>query len=83
MRLALVSLVTLAVVSFSADAADKKLLMLAGKPSHGYMEHEYRAGCLLLQQCLANTPGFQLPVLAGAVMPPRELPYTGPTNGRV
>ena len=64
MRLALASLVTLVVVSFNADAADKKLLMLAGSPSHGYMEHEYRAGCLLLQQCLANTPGLQVTVVS-------------------
>jgi len=48
----------------AAHAADKKLLMLAGRPSHGYMEHEYRAGCLLLQKCLANTPGLQVTVVS-------------------
>lgn len=47
-----------------APAADKKLLMLAGSPSHGHMEHEYRAGCLLLQQCLANTPGLHVTVVS-------------------
>jgi len=45
-------------------SADKKLLMIAGKPSHGYMEHEYRAGCLLLQKCLANTPGLSVTVVS-------------------
>ncbi|MEY2408658.1 MAG: hypothetical protein QOF48_1328 [Verrucomicrobiota bacterium] len=42
--------------------ADKKLLLIAGNPSHGYMEHEYRAGCLLLQKCLAHTPGLSVTV---------------------
>jgi type 1 glutamine amidotransferase len=45
-------------------AAEKKLLMLAGSPSHGYLEHEYRAGCLLLQKCLANTPGLTVTVVS-------------------
>jgi hypothetical protein len=45
-------------------AADKKLLMLAGSPSHGHKEHEYRAGCLLLQQCLAQTKGLQVTVVS-------------------
>ena len=57
-------LLTFALISLSTQAADKKLLMLAGSPSHGYMEHEHRAGCLLLQQCLANTPGLQITVVS-------------------
>ena len=55
---------TLALSVTSAIAADKHLLMIAGKPSHGYMEHEYRAGCLLLQKCLANTPGLKVTVVS-------------------
>jgi len=50
--------------AMSAAGADKKLLMLAGSPSHGYLEHEYRAGCLLLQNCLANTPGLRVTVIS-------------------
>lgn len=38
-------------------AADKKIVFLAGKPSHGPGQHEHRAGCLLLQSCLAKVPG--------------------------
>jgi len=38
-------------------AADKKIVLIAGKPSHPPGMHEFRAGCLLLQKCLANTPG--------------------------
>jgi type 1 glutamine amidotransferase len=55
---------TLAFASVSAAAADKHLLMLAGKPSHGYMEHEYLAGCLLLRKCLANTSGLKVTVVS-------------------
>jgi hypothetical protein len=39
-----------------ADAA-KKIAFIAGKPSHGPGDHEYRAGFLLLQKCLADVPG--------------------------
>ena len=38
--------------------------MIAGGPSHGYMEHEYRAGCLLLQKCLASFPGLTVTVVS-------------------
>ena len=55
---------TLAFASMSISAAEKHLLMLAGKPSHGYLEHEYLAGCLLLQKCLANTPGLKVTVVS-------------------
>src|SRR4029434_3535027 len=40
-------------------AADKKIVMIAGSASHGPGEHEYRAGCLLLQKCLAGVPGVK------------------------
>ena len=41
-----------------APAADKKIVFIAGNPSHGAGEHEYRAGCLLLQKCLKTIPGI-------------------------
>lgn len=50
----------LATPSFAADtnaAPTKKIVFLAGKPSHGPGQHEHRAGCLLLQSCLTNVPG--------------------------
>jgi hypothetical protein len=37
----------------------KKIVFVAGPPSHGPGEHEYRAGCLLLQKCLQDVPGLQ------------------------
>src|SRR3954463_5133954 len=42
----------------SIFAADKKIVFVAGSPSHGPGEHEHRAGCLLLKKCLDQTPGF-------------------------
>jgi len=39
----------------AADA--KKIIFIAGPPSHGPCEHEHRAGCLLLQSCLEHVPG--------------------------
>jgi len=43
-------------------AADKRIVMIAGKPSHGPGEHEHRAGLLLFQKCLAGFPGVQVEV---------------------
>jgi type 1 glutamine amidotransferase len=43
--------------ALSAGAADKKIVLVAGRPSHGPGEHEHRAGCLLLQKCLTGVPG--------------------------
>ncbi|MEW6305246.1 MAG: ThuA domain-containing protein [Verrucomicrobiota bacterium] len=41
-----------------SHGADKKIIFIAGRPSHGPLAHEHRAGCLLLQKCLANVPGI-------------------------
>ena len=43
-------------------AADKRIVMIAGKPSHGPGEHEFRAGLLLFQKCLAGFPGIRVEV---------------------
>lgn len=43
-------------------AGEKKILLIAGKPSHGPGDHEFRAGCLLLKQCLDRVPGIQAEV---------------------
>ena len=46
-----------AVVVLPAAAAEKKIIFLAGPPSHGPGAHEHRAGCLLLKACLNQVPG--------------------------
>ncbi|MBI3878347.1 MAG: ThuA domain-containing protein [Verrucomicrobia bacterium] len=44
-------------MSSPAGAADKKIIFIAGRPSHGPAQHEHRAGCLLLAKCLQGFPG--------------------------
>jgi hypothetical protein len=52
-----------AAVAPETKTAGKRLVILAGGPSHGPMEHEFHAGSLLLQKCLAGTPGLTLDVV--------------------
>ena len=56
MKQHLVAFLLLAGVLLAA-AADKKIIFIAGTPSHGPGAHEHRAGCLLLQSCLKDVPG--------------------------
>lgn len=44
--------------ALGAVANEKKIVLIAGRPSHGPGQHEHRAGCLLLQKCLQNVPGI-------------------------
>jgi hypothetical protein len=39
-------------------AAEKKIVLIAGKPSHGPGDHEFRAGSLLLQKSLNQVAGI-------------------------
>lgn len=41
-----------------AEEKPRKLLMIAGTPSHGPGEHEFNAGTTLLHKCLAKTEGL-------------------------
>ncbi len=58
MKKSIVSLSTMAVIAFTAivansvHAAPKKVVMIAGKPSHGPLSHEHNAGIQLLANCL-------------------------------
>jgi hypothetical protein len=45
--------------------ADKKVLLIAGPPSHGPGAHEHNAGVLLLQKCLAGVSGLKTEVRLG------------------
>src|ERR1044071_8208437 len=44
-------------LSLAGNAADKKVVLVAGSRSHGAGEHEFKAGCLLLKKCLDQTSG--------------------------
>jgi type 1 glutamine amidotransferase len=46
------------ILATGAIAADKKVLLLAGKQSHGPRQHEHNAGCLLLGRLLNTVPGI-------------------------
>jgi len=70
MKHSLLSLLALALafapLSASAKTADgkQKLVLVAGKPSHGPREHEYNAGMLLLAKCLAQgAPALKVDVV--------------------
>ncbi len=60
-RLVLAAACAVCLVSL-AEAADKKILILAGKVSHGPGDHEFRAGSLLLKKCLDGVPGLRVEV---------------------
>jgi hypothetical protein len=45
-------------IACGTQGAEKKLVIVAGRVSHGPGEHEFRAGCLLLQKCLGGFPGL-------------------------
>ena len=53
---------SLLLAAFTSFAADKKIILIAGKPSHPPGMHEFRAGSLLLQQCLAGVKGVSVTV---------------------
>jgi hypothetical protein len=43
----------------AADDKPKKLVMIAGTPSHGPGDHEFNAGVLLLDRCLKTVKGIE------------------------
>lgn len=50
----------------TADAAEPaKIVLLAGRPSHGPGDHEFNAGIKLLAKCLAEAPGVEPVVVTG------------------
>jgi type 1 glutamine amidotransferase len=49
-------------LSQGALAADKKIVLIAGVPSHGPGEHEHNAGCMLLAKKLNEQPGIKAEV---------------------
>jgi len=50
--------VCLLALPLALSAADKKIVLIAGKQSHGPGDHEFRAGSLLLQKCLNQVAGI-------------------------
>jgi Trehalose utilisation len=48
--------------SLPVRTADKRIVLIAGRPSHAAGMHEFRAGCLLMQKALASYPGVTVQV---------------------
>ena len=65
-RLRCVTPLLAAIVLLSAGptvrAATKRIVLIAGKPSHPPGMHEFRAGTLLMQKALAGVPGLTVDV---------------------
>lgn len=57
-KIILLSLIFIA-ISANLLAETKKLVIIAGRPSHPPGMHEFRAGALLLQKCLQNVPNLK------------------------
>src|SRR5689334_6988300 len=53
-----------------------KIVLIAGKPSHGPGEHEFNAGTLLLDQCLKQNKGVETIVVKGG-WPEDESVFSG------
>ena len=54
--------------------AKKKIVFIAGSPSHGYAQHEHHAGCLLLAKCIQeNVPEAETVVYQGWPKDPHAL----------
>jgi len=58
--------------ALTLSAAEKKIVLVAGRPSHPPGMHEFRAGCLLLQKCLAGVPGVSVTVHSNGWPKPAE-----------
>ena len=60
--IALLALTLVVHPTMADEAAKKKLVIIAGKPSHPPGMHEFNAGVQLIQKCLANQPGLDVQI---------------------
>src|SRR5687768_3577118 len=67
LRLMLITLLALLPrIAFGADAEKKKVLFIAGGPSHGFGAHDHLSGCNLLANKLKEAkPGYDTLVSQG------------------
>jgi hypothetical protein len=52
--------IVLAGLSWNVWGADRRLVIVAGKPSHPPLMHEFNAGCILLHKRLQGVPGLDV-----------------------
>ena len=46
-------------MALGAETVERKVVLLAGRASHGRGEHEFKAGCEVLAAALSQVPGFK------------------------
>ena len=61
-QLFLSSIILCLLIGTGCTKTERKLVIIAGKPSHPPLMHEFRAGCLLLQKCLQDVEGLTVEV---------------------
>ena len=62
----LIAVVAVTGATFAADqTAPTRIVLIAGRPSHGPGMHEHRAGSLLLQKALSDRPDIKVEVFSG------------------
>jgi type 1 glutamine amidotransferase len=69
-------LVAVALLGLSARAEDAKIVVIAGRPSHGPGDHEFNAGGKLLVECLKKVDGVK-PVFVAGGWPTDESVFDG------
>ena len=63
--IAMLAISFLSSIGLGQEDCKKKLLLIAGRPSHGPGLHEFNAGCLLLQKKLDGFPNLEVDVQLG------------------
>jgi len=63
LMIAVLAPVLILMTGLGAARETRKLVLIAGKQSHGPGDHEFRAGSLLLQKCLEKFPGLEVVVV--------------------
>ena len=61
-KLFILPLIAIAFLLQACANKERKLVLIAGKPSHPPLMHEFRAGCLLLEKCLQGVEGLTVEV---------------------
>src|SRR3954462_12890681 len=63
-RFAFIALLAFSIAPFASAEGKKKIVLMAGTPSHEFGGHEHNAGVLLLARCLQESPlGSQLEIV--------------------
>lgn len=57
--IALAAVCLMALPAFGADAGKKKIVFIAGGPSHGFGAHDHKAGCYMLAKRIDALPGYE------------------------